>query len=324
MRGFLFEQLVADLLSELGFSDVRVAGSGPDTGVDILATYQNRSPTGENVPQRWAVQVKHRRQRLGARDIAHLAGMFQVKGADKALLVTSSNLTSAAIQYAARFASQLDGGLEIWDRDRLVELLSRSPGLREKYGGLLSDFPLSAATSTEPRHQELVRRLSEIHMGPKAWRDFEIVCTRILSESFVPPLKPPREQARTWSGLERRDALFSLRGAKDGWEALRNEFDANFLLCEFKNYTDPFGKDEVNQTRNYLKRTIGRLGAIFSRKGPDEGAKKMRNAVFAEETKVILFFDDNHLGEFLRLKAAGQSPLDLLQDAIDEFYVSYE
>ena len=50
----------------------------------------------------------------------------------------------------------------------------------------------------------------------------------------------------------------------------------------------------------------------------------MRNSVFAEENKVILFFDDRHLEEFLGLKAARQSPLDLLHDAVDEFYVLYE
>jgi HJR/Mrr/RecB family endonuclease len=133
MRGYLFEQLVAELLSQLGFSDVRLAGSGPDQGIDILATYPSIQPTGEQVPQLWAVQVKHRRSRLGAADIAQLSGMFQVKGADKALLVTSSNLTSAAREYLSKFQNQLGHRLEIWDRDRLVSLLSRFPGLLEKY-----------------------------------------------------------------------------------------------------------------------------------------------------------------------------------------------
>ncbi|HEX4206015.1 MAG TPA: hypothetical protein VHZ51_17820, partial [Ktedonobacteraceae bacterium] len=56
--------------------------------------------------------------------------------------------------------------------------------------------------------------------------------------------------------MERRDALFPLRGAKRGWEEVRQEFDANFLLCEFKNYTETFDKEEVNQTRNYLRDTM--------------------------------------------------------------------
>jgi hypothetical protein len=33
----------------------------------------------------------------------------------------------------------------------------------------------------------------------------------------------------------------------------------HFSLCEFKNYTAPIHKDEVNQVANYLKGHIGRL-----------------------------------------------------------------
>jgi hypothetical protein len=170
----------------------------------------------------------------------------------------------------------------------------------------------------------LIERLTQCTPGQKNWRDYEKICVEILSKVFVPPLKPPREQARTWQGLERRDALFSLRGVSEGWSEIRQEFDANFLLCEFKNYSNPFEKDKVNQTRNYLKSTIGRIGAIVSRKGAAPSAKSMRNSVYAEERKVILFFEDKHLIELLQLKLANQDPLDLIQDTIDEFYISYE
>lgn len=131
-------------------------------------------------------------------------------------------------------------------------------------------------------------------------------------------------QPRTLNGLERRDALFPLRGAKHGWEEVRLEFDAKFLLCEFKNYTEQIGKDEVNQTRNYLRHTIGRIGIIFSRKGASESAKQMRNSVYAQEQKAVLFLEDKHLLELLRWKETGQDPLELIQEAIDEFYILYE
>ena len=38
-----------------------------------------------------------------------------------------------------------------------------------------------------------------------------------------------------------------------------------WLHCEFKNYTDPVGKDEVNQTRIYLARTLGRFAILVAR-----------------------------------------------------------
>lgn len=50
----------------------------------------------------------------------------------------------------------------------------------------------------------------------------------------------------------------------------------------------------------------------------------MRNSIYAQEKKVILFLSDSHLKELLQLKAANQNPLDLINDLIDEFYLSYE
>ena len=39
------------------------------------------------------------------------------------------------------------------------------------------------------------------------------------------------------------------------------------VLVEFKNYdSQEIGKDEVNQSRNYLTRPLGRLGMIVSTK----------------------------------------------------------
>jgi hypothetical protein len=273
----------------------------------------------------WLVEVKHRRKgRISTNDFAQLLAYLQVKRASKALFVTSGNLTSAARQYVSRFNDEFGGKLEVWDRDKLTTLLEQFPDLLERYKGLIADFPRSLSSIEESGDTKLIERLTHCLPGKQYWREYERVCTEILSSVFVPPLKPPREQARTWSGLERRDALFSLRGVGEGWEELRREFEANFLLCEFKNYSEPIGKDEVNQTRNYLKSTVGRIGAIFSRKGFDDGARRMRNSIYAEEQKVILFFEDKHLIEFLQLKSAGQDPLDLVQDAIEEFYISYE
>lgn len=325
LRGYLFEKFVADLLAASGFDDVRLAGRGPDLGYDILASYPAKTPTGKEKPELWAIQVKHRsKSRVSVSDLAHLTGMWQFKDADKALLVTSSNLTSAAKDYVAKFSAQLGGKLEIWDRDVVTSLLAKHPELLEKYRDLVSEFPLSVTGGADPTQMALMDRLSSCHAGKESWREYEDICTSILTECFVPPLKAPRPQARTWTGLERRDALFSLRGIEGGWQQIRDEFGSNFMLCEFKNYSDRFGKDEVNQTRNYLKQTIGRLGIIFSRNGPDTGARKMRNSVFAEEKKVILFFEDEQLKELLRFKCANQQPLDLIQDAIDDFYISYE
>ena len=62
LHGFIFQQLVAELLAKLGFSDVQLEPGGPDMGVDIIAKYPTNTPTGDTAYNRYAVQVKHRPQ----------------------------------------------------------------------------------------------------------------------------------------------------------------------------------------------------------------------------------------------------------------------
>jgi hypothetical protein len=214
--------------------------------------------------------------------------------------------------------------LEVWDSDKLFTLLTQFPNLQIKYAEVIAKLSPHLYEPLETGEKSLIEKLKDCQPGQKDCHKFEDICIAILTQVFVPPLKQAKIQARTFSGLERRDALFPIRGIKDGWEQIHQEFSANFLLCEFKNYQEQFDKEEVNQTRNYQKNTIGRIGLIFSRKGASASALKMRNVVFSQEQKVILFFEDKHLIELLKMKDANRNPLDLIQDAIDEFYISYE
>jgi hypothetical protein len=50
----------------------------------------------------------------------------------------------------------------------------------------------------------------------------------------------------------------------------------------------------------------------------------MSNSIYSQEQKVILFFEDKLLIELLKMKATNQNPLDLIQETIDQFYISHE
>jgi hypothetical protein len=50
----------------------------------------------------------------------------------------------------------------------------------------------------------------------------------------------------------------------------------------------------------------------------------MRKNVYAEYRKLILFFEDRHLIELLKLKNANQNTLDLIYDGINDFLLKYE
>jgi hypothetical protein len=85
---------------------------------------------------------------------------------------------------------------------------------------------------------DLVNRLDNCPTGKIGWREFEDICIEILEFLFVPPLVRPIIQPRTYSGTNRRDAVFPNRNfdEKHGWEPLLRELEARMVLFEFKNY----------------------------------------------------------------------------------------
>lgn len=174
----------------------------------------------------------------------------------------------------------------------------------------------------------MVRRLRECPSGVAGWREFEDACVEALTATLVPPLQPPRIQPRTYSGVDRRDAVFSNRHFDDStnWGRLYQELGARLVPFEFKNYdaTD-VSKDEVLQASHYLKvDTMGRLAVMCCSKTPDEAAHRTRNTLFTEHRKVILFLSVDQVIEMLHIQERGGDPSDLLLDLLEEFYLQHE
>jgi hypothetical protein len=174
----------------------------------------------------------------------------------------------------------------------------------------------------------LVQALENCPSGAVGWREFENACTQALTAALVPPLQPPRIQPRTYSGVDRRDAVFSNRHFEgtNNWARLYQELGARLVPFEFKNYeSSAISKDEVLQTSHYLKvPTMGRLAVMCCSKAPDTAAHRTRNTIFTEHEKVILFLSVKQLIEMLYIKERGEDPSDLLLDLLEEFYLQHE
>jgi hypothetical protein len=180
---------------------------------------------------------------------------------------------------------------------------------------------------TTTPEEALRRRLSAVPRGRTCWSDFEEVACAVLTHLFVPPLERPRRQVRTYSGIDRRDAIFPNRNRGNGnsWSQLQDEVGARLVLVEFKNYdSQEIGKDEVNQTRNYLTEPMGKLAFIVSSKKPNHAAYVKRNSIWSEDRKVILFITVDNLREMLFMKERGEDPADLIIDLLEDFYLSWE
>lgn len=179
---------------------------------------------------------------------------------------------------------------------------------------------------------DFIQRLDACPLGNAGWSQFEELCTNILSYLFVPPLNSARRQARTYSGVNRRDAIFPNRNIaptqdlhSKNWYHLFLELDARMILFEFKNYnaTD-IGHEEVNQTRNYLTNPMGRMGIMICSKPPVDSAHRQRNTIYSNDRKVIIFLTKEHLKEMLAMKERGEEPSDLIIDLVEQFYIQHE
>ena len=172
-----------------------------------------------------------------------------------------------------------------------------------------------------------IKRLDACPRGFKGWKAFEDVCIEILTYLFVPPLTVPKIQPRSYSGIDRRDAVFPNRNlsADTNWGYLYHELGARMILTEFKNYEkEEIGKEDVDQTRNYLTKPMGKFALLCCNKLPNHAAHIRRNTVYSEDGKVILFLTKDHLKEMLFIKERGEEPSDLILDLVEWFYLQHE
>ena len=175
--------------------------------------------------------------------------------------------------------------------------------------------------------QNLRHRLRQCPAGWDGWREFEDTGLDVLRFLFVPPLAAPIPQARSYSGIDRRDAVFPNRNfdGDSNWSKLYRELNARMILAEFKNYaSEEIGKEETNQTRNYLTAPMGRLAIMCCNRLPNRAAHIKRNTIYSEDHKVILFVTTAHLLEMLAIKERGEDPSDLIMDMVERFYMQHE
>ncbi|MFD4406302.1 hypothetical protein ACFWPH_26435 [Nocardia sp. NPDC058499] len=171
------------------------------------------------------------------------------------------------------------------------------------------------------------RRLDACPPGPSGWREYEDVGVEVLKYLLVPPLSRPLIQAKTLSGIDRRDAIFPNRITDSGtpWGLLYSELNARLILVEFKNYDRvEIGKEEVDQTRNYMKSTMGQLAIVCCNKPPSAAAMRRRNIVFSDERKVILFLTTAHMLEMIDMKERGEDPSEFIIDSYESFLIQHE
>lgn len=109
-----FEELVATLLTALGFVDVQVTSPWKDGGIDVRGTLV----VGEVIRTRMAVQVKRWKANVRAPVVQQLRGSLGAQ--DQALIITTSDFSTGA-QAEARRANAIP--VALMNGSQLVDLL---------------------------------------------------------------------------------------------------------------------------------------------------------------------------------------------------------
>jgi hypothetical protein len=316
-----FEILIGLILQREGYSIIQGPPAPGRPGPD----YETESPLGFPV---W-VEVKHFKRSLMTRsELSQFAGDIerrrQQKSDARGLLVLSAILESLhATEITARMPH-----IEIWDGREVTRLLEKHRDLEPAFNTLIGvkdsfQSQVQKLLSHNSPEIELTAKIRALPCGRHDWREFERICTEILTYVFTPDLAAPDIQSRSDDGLDIIDAIFPIRSHLPPWSLVRSEYRTRFVVAEFKNYCDPIGQNQVESLAQYLWQPAQRFfGLLISRQPPSPSAIAQRRRKWLEEGKCIVFLDQEALVEMLLLKDSSGQPFDIIDAQLEDFFLT--
>lgn len=315
-----FEQLIHDLLQNLGYR-VEATPRRYDLGYDFVIYRSASTLENTTVEQIWLVELKYTNitRKVGLDIVRQLYAYSLQQKPNKGLLITNSRLSSEARLFVIQHTE-----LEVWDADKLRQLLAQFPELKKRYPGVVSrlnnpiDEEELAAKTTDGQH-ELIRELKKLPTGDgKAYED---LVKRILEFCFHDEFRPfaVNEQVRTLNGKRIRDFIIDNRNSKmQFWKDIKWIRKVEQILFDAKNYKDPVEYREISDTLRYLKNeAFGNFIIVISRCGVKDYLEAVED--YGDKKQVTLFLADDDLVKMINLKLAGESPTLLIEDRYYEF-----
>ncbi len=116
MHPQLFEQIIGELLSRLGFEDIEVTQFTNDQGIDLRARLVVKG-VADSIT---AIQVKRWKNNVGSRDIQQLRGSLSIIPPENGLFVTLSDFTSSAV---AESKASGRGPITLVNGNQLISLM---------------------------------------------------------------------------------------------------------------------------------------------------------------------------------------------------------
>lgn len=174
------------------------------------------------------------------------------------------------------------------------------------------------------RAHELQERLDALPSGRTGWAAYEELCLEIANFIFRPACRRIYAQARTGSGLQRRDLVIPNTSSGTFWRSVREQLGAKNLVIELKNLSSRPSGGVLNQLRVYLdKPTIGKFGMLWVRRTDGGTWAQAQRDAYAERGHLILVMDDRSLRDAMLCRAFFGTVDLLLEDLKVQFEVGY-
>ncbi|MBJ9935110.1 restriction endonuclease [Acinetobacter pittii] len=316
-RGFLFEDLMKDLLIKLKYKNVSqykkladnysadiIFGELDDLHVVEIKAYRPLSKPSMSVID----EALKRLQR-----VLELSNKFQ-----SGILAVSTNLDHARY-------NKLYPNIEIWDLDKILSLAKDFPDIHNKIIDLFEldpSYKISLETEKDLiEAKQIIDQISLIPEGRNHASKFEDWCIEALKYLFSEYLNGWQEQSSTTDGLQRRDLVCRVKDSQtEVWQFISHTLRSRYVVFEFKNYTDKITQREIITTERYLyPMALRNCAFIISRKGVSSSAQTVIDGAMREHGKLIISLSEEDLIKLLEGKDKGEDPNVYLFDKIDKF-----
>lgn len=135
ISGYKFENLVSDLLEELGFLNLKRNIILEDSEIDIIGQFPYTDPFGNKKLETWVVEAKlYKKSRLDIKAIQKIRSqLLSYPDFSKALLVTNGHLTSATKKFLDFINRQEKLYIRVIEGTELKRLLLKNNDILSEY-----------------------------------------------------------------------------------------------------------------------------------------------------------------------------------------------
>lgn len=316
-RGFLFEDIIKDLLVKLKYKNVTQYRELPEKySADIIFGELNNLSV---------VEIKAYRP-------LSKPSMSVIEEALKQLekVLEPSNKFQNGILVISTYLDQerynkIHPNIEIWDLDKILSLAKDFPDIHNKIIDLFEldpSYKIAIETVNDLMEaKKIIDKISLIPEGRNNASKFEDWCIEALKYLFFEYLTGWQEQSSTMDGLHRRDLVCRVKDSKtEVWQFISHTLRSRYIVFEFKNYTDEIMQREIITTERYLyPMALRNCAFIISRKGVSPSAQNVIDGAMREHGKLIISLSEQDLINLLEGKDKGEDPNVYLFDKIDKF-----